>query len=398
MTDITQYLNGILTEENGEDVLSAIVSIMTALKTDRYTTADVDTYIGIIQNGVYGKSVKGAIYNALVALSSVEPTGTPFEPESDELILVIEESTIDNKEYGRDIRQAIHDALLKLACYKVGSEPVPPGPPLPTFNWDESRIGVVAITEDYEATGDAAYFDNYSDALSYVSNDPFACWIHEGNQMQPQTLSSSLFADQPWIGRVDLNGQTTLPDDLFYCFEWSGSAILKYVTGLNNVVTIGEGTFWDQTSLEVAIFSNSLTTIGRMAFLGCESLTSFTIPSSVTSIGEQAFSGSGLTSITIPGSIDDIEEDTFASCVNLASVTIRSGVKTIGSRAFASTAITSITIPSSVTSIEDGTGHYTYAGAFSECSNLTSIIVEKTENSISGAPWGATNATVTWTG
>lgn len=117
MTDITQYLNDILTEENGEDVISAIVSIMTALKTDRYTTADVDTYIGIIQNGVYGKSVKGAIYNALVALSNVEPTGTPFEPESDELILVIEESAIDNKEYGRDIRQAIHDALLKLACY-----------------------------------------------------------------------------------------------------------------------------------------------------------------------------------------------------------------------------------------------------------------------------------------
>lgn len=117
MTDITQYLNGILTEENGEDVISAIVSIMTALKTDRYTTADVDAYIGIIQNGVYGKSVKRAIYNALVALSSVEPTGTPFEPESDELILVIEEGTIDNKEYGRDIRQAIHDALLKLACY-----------------------------------------------------------------------------------------------------------------------------------------------------------------------------------------------------------------------------------------------------------------------------------------
>lgn len=118
MTDITTYLNDILTEEDGEDVVSAIVSVLTALKTDRYTTADIDTYIGIIQNGVYGKSVKGAIYNALVALSSVEPTGTPFEPESDELVLIIEEGTIDSKEYGRDIRYAIHDALLKLACYE----------------------------------------------------------------------------------------------------------------------------------------------------------------------------------------------------------------------------------------------------------------------------------------
>ena len=35
-------------------------------------------------------------------------------------------------------------------------------------------------------------------------------------------------------------------------------------------------------------------------------------------------------------------------------------------------------------------------GAFPGCTSLTSIEVDNAEGSITGAPWGATNATVTW--
>ena len=41
-----------------------------------------------------------------------------------------------------------------------------------------------------------------------------------------------------------------------------------------------------------------------------------------------------------------------------------------------------------VTSIGDGT--------FYSCSSLTSITINKPSGSISGSPWGATGATVTW--
>ena len=77
----------------------------------------------------------------------------------------------------------------------------------------------------------------------------------------------------------------------------------------------------------------------------------------------------------------------------LKSVIIGSnaGVTSIGSGAFAGCAsLKSITIPTSVTSI--------YTFAFNGCTSLTSITINKPTNSISGAPWGATNATVTWTG
>ena len=38
------------------------------------------------------------------------------------------------------------------------------------------------------------------------------------------------------------------------------------------------------------------------------------------------------------------------------------------------------------------------ANAFNAVPNLTTININKSENAISGSPWGATNATVNWTG
>ena len=54
------------------------------------------------------------------------------------------------------------------------------------------------------------------------------------------------------------------------------------------------------------------------------------------------------------------------------------------------TSLTNITIPSGFTSID--------STAFINCTNLTQITVNKAQDSISGAPWGAPNATVTWQG
>ena len=75
----------------------------------------------------------------------------------------------------------------------------------------------------------------------------------------------------------------------------------------------------------------------------------------------------------------------------VTSITIPSGVTSISTYAFSScTSLKSITIPSSITSIAND--------AFTNCTSLTSITINKPEGSISGAPWGAPNATVQWTG
>ena len=90
-----------------------------------------------------------------------------------------------------------------------------------------------------------------------------------------------------------------------------------------------------------------MTSIGSSAFSGCTGLTSVTIPGSVTSIGSSAFSGcTGLTSVTIPGSVTSIGSSAFSGCTGLTSVTIPNSVTSIGYEAFAGcSSLESITIP-----------------------------------------------------
>lgn len=146
-----------------------------------------------------------------------------------------------------------------------------------------------------------------------------------------------------------------------------------------------------ERSLTSIKIPNGTTIIGDEVFSGCKSLASVEIPPSVTKIGTRVFDHcESLTSIDIPSSVTEIGVYAFAFCTSLASVEM-SAVTTIKGSAFKGcTALTGIEIPSSVTTIESQT--------FLDCDNLETITIHKAEGSITGAPWGATNATVIWDG
>ena len=144
----------------------------------------------------------------------------------------------------------------------------------------------------------------------------------------------------------------------------------------NSVTSIGDGAFYDCSSLTSVTIPNSVTSIGADAFYSCTSLTSVTIPNSVTSIDKYAFSGcESLTSITIPDSVTSIDDSAFKNCTSLTSVTIPNSVTSIGDSAFSScTSLTSVTIPNSVTSIGDR--------AFDDCTSLASVMIPNSVTSI----------------
>ena len=108
---------------------------------------------------------------------------------------------------------------------------------------------------------------------------------------------------------------------------------------------------------------------GSDPFKDCKKLDTITGLEGMTEIIDEAFEGAtALTNITIPSSIIKIGSCAFSGCTSLSN----------------------ITIPSSVIDIE--------SDAFDTCTNLTQITINKAQDSISGAPWGAPNATVTWQG
>lgn len=88
----------------------------------------------------------------------------------------------------------------------------------------------------------------------------------------------------------------------------------------------------------------------------------------VTAIGASAFrQSSGLTGVTIPGSVTVIDYAAFYNCTALTQITIYSTLRTIGDYAFRQTGLTSIYIPYGVQSIG--------RACFYDCSALTSATI-----------------------
>lgn len=119
--------------------------------------------------------------------------------------------------------------------------------------------------------------------------------------------------------------------------------------------------FWDCLGLTSVIFEGT-ESIGSNAFYGCTNLTSI-YGKNVTTIKSQA----------------------FMNCFKLTDIKMPK-LQTIGATAFRTTYnLTSISLPSA---IDIG------ANAFFGCNILTDIYLPNDASTYTGAPWGATNATI----
>lgn len=142
------------------------------------------------------------------------------------------------------------------------------------------------------------------------------------------------------------------------------------------VTKIGMGAFNNvRNTLTEVTLPPTLDEIEDSAFFKCSSLTEITIPEGVTKIGTNAFYGcSQLTSITIPSTIKNMDA-AFPSNPKLSQVTLTNGISKISSSAFKGcTGLTEIKVPISVNEI--------CSDAFNGCTGLTSVTLEKGINII----------------
>ena len=161
----------------------------------------------------------------------------------------------------------------------------------------------------------------------------------------------------------------------------------------NSLRRIGGYAFAGCTSLTSVDFGNGVETIQNYAFDGCSQLSSLSLPNSVKAIGLCAFRGCSFSELTLPSSLQEIDNNAFASnnnltnvtlnadscftgsaqssdavfasCPHLTTITFGNNVKAIPDRFCASTPITTVFIPNSVKVI----GDY----AFSNCNMLTNV-------------------------
>lgn len=204
--------------------------------------------------------------------------------------------------------------------------------------------------------------------------------------------------DEDWDGNYP-SGElvdAVLPDSYPYdslrmlCFY--GCVRLKSMT-LPDTITRLNGECFESCMFMEKFSAPQATTLGNECFYYCSALTSIELPQATT-LGNYCFGSClALTSIELSDNCDSIGTYAFYNCTSLKDINLGDTViTTLGTNTFYKcTALENIEIPSTVTTIN--------SNAFNGCTQDNLIItIHKAEDSISGAPWGATNATIVWDG
>lgn len=309
------------------------------------------------------------------------------------------------------------------------------------LNIDDEKINLINMT-----TNELTTYDLYSDMCAYLV-------------AHPTNMFSVVIGDDCTYTATGMNDENTAfirrYPDMWGTQDWAVKNIVLYHMNNGFTGSLGSGWLSNMTSLQSLTLSNQLTTIEQGAF-ETTSIRHITIPGSVKNITQSAFRGrtvinpemrnvsavtltlengvetidtsaftyNAFTEITIPKSVTlidngafnynpwlenitfesggtdlKIKNGAFAYCPSLTNVTIPDHCSSIGAGVFeACDALEEVVIGSGITEIqEDIDGGLD--GAFKDCPNLKRITINKAENSITGAPWGAPeDCQVVWTG
>lgn len=236
------------------------------------------------------------------------------------------------------------------------------------------------------------------------------------------------------------------PDGLTYIGveAFNGSSI-KTATIPAGVTSVGNRAFYKCTSLTSVHWNARSSTAGGSSypsFEGCTALAEFVIDEGVTSIPAYLLAGAGVQSLTIPAGVKSVGNRAFYNCKSLTTVHWNAtSIASVGGTSYPifagctvltdfiigdnvttlpayllrdCTGIVNVVIPDGVTTI--GTQAFynctklvtVQVGESADCaiatiganafyaSSITDITIYAVADTVSGSPWGATNATVTW--
>ena len=157
----------------------------------------------------------------------------------------------------------------------------------------------------------------------------------------------------------------------------------------SDLTKIVDYSFYEFHSLALTSLPAGVTSIGTYAFYNCKNLALTSLPAGITSIENSAFDSCSTLALTsLPAGITSIGNRAFYYCYKLALTSLPAGLQIIKDYAFSvCSGLTSITFEGTPRSI---------GSCFGNCSNLTTINVPWAEGAVSGAPWGAKNATINY--
>lgn len=250
------------------------------------------------------------------------------------------------------------------------------------------------LPENLTSIGGYAFYQCYDLALTELPDSIttigqyafYGCSNLELNEL-PASLNSIggyVFQNCPKVTIHEMNNDnwTTLPNYIFY-----------YATGITHfklpsaLTAIPQYSFSYCTSLVSVEIGDAVTTINSYAFDHCSALANIDF-NDVTTINSYAFQYSGLKKLTIPSTITSISTYAFAYCTSLEELILEPTMTSMSnSNIFRGcTSLKKVYIKKSFSTLNSNTFYGDTA--------ITDIYVPWASGAVSGAPWGATNATV----
>ena len=207
----------------------------------------------------------------------------------------------------------------------------------------------------------------------------------------PTTLVSmvdSAFNGCSYLNSITFSEPSQLTSIPSTCFQ--NDKKLTSITMPSSLKTIEYGGLMNCTTLATINLNEGLETIGEKAFYYCNALANITLPSTLKSIGYYAFSGGKFTTLTIPETTEQLYLDNpiIYSTSSFTTLVINNSNFTCTGSPIASYCNNFKTVYFNVTPRTISTY------LFNSCTAITDIYVPWAEGAVSGAPWGATNATV----
>lgn len=194
-------------------------------------------------------------------------------------------------------------------------------------------------------------------------------------------LGYDVFEDVPfetvYLGR-NLTYKSSTGSGVFY-----GCETLKRLTIGDDVKEIDWGQFQNCENLESVVIGDGVTEIGDQAFCSCDNLTSVVMGNGVTKIGSSVFSGCvKLEEFDYSSSNVVLESYAFSGCTSLRTFNF-DGISNIGNNAFSESGLVSVYLPASLQQL----GY----PCFANMSDLKSITIAKDFKA--NLMWGMPNCT-----
>ncbi|MBO2527222.1 MAG: hypothetical protein CW335_03460, partial [Clostridiales bacterium] len=214
-----------------------------------------------------------------------------------------------------------------------------------------SRLGVVSSSEpekndvclpsstqwNADCFGEEAYKGLLSNIIdgTYAVSDEIACRPETAIAVSYLEYGGSGYEEGNFCGEAvtwefdPANGVLTISGE-GYMYDYMDVAPwdlraddIRTVNVGEGVASIGSWVFQNCSNLTSVSLPTTLELIDNGAFWFCNSLTEIQIPASVTAIGESAFCGcEGLAEVTIPASVNKIGAGAFSECSGLNSITV----------------------------------------------------------------------------